>query len=92
MASSVSSVPQICVLHPRDWSVSPSGSSGPWATVPMAGSLVGAGGPGIGAVTVDMPPRRCRQVRELMEHHDTKPDESVAAEHVLLDAQSQQFE
>ncbi|MQM04977.1 hypothetical protein Taro_037787 [Colocasia esculenta] len=48
---------------------------GPVAAVPMVGSLVGAGGSGVGAVTVDMPPRKCRQVRELMEHQDAAPGE-----------------
>ncbi|MQL98281.1 hypothetical protein Taro_030992 [Colocasia esculenta] len=77
------------VAHLTDWSVSPSGSSGPWAAVPMVGSLAGAGGRGVGAVTVDMPPHRRRQVRELMEHQDAAPDELVAAEHAPMDAQPQ---
>ncbi|MQM02692.1 hypothetical protein Taro_035460, partial [Colocasia esculenta] len=33
-------------------SVSPSGSPDPWAAVPTVGSLVGAGDPGAGAVTL----------------------------------------
>ncbi|MQL84934.1 hypothetical protein Taro_017434 [Colocasia esculenta] len=43
MASPVSSVPSLCT--------SPSGSPDPWAAVPMFGFLVGAKGPGVGAVT-----------------------------------------
>ncbi|MQL80972.1 hypothetical protein Taro_013427, partial [Colocasia esculenta] len=40
------------LLAETDRSVSPSGSPDPWAAVPTVGSLVGAGDPGAGAVTV----------------------------------------
>ncbi|MQM19920.1 hypothetical protein Taro_052933 [Colocasia esculenta] len=63
--------------------VSPSESLDPWATVLVVGSLVGAGDPGVEVITV---------ARELMEHQDIEPDESVAAEHVPVDGQPQQFE
>ncbi|MQL82103.1 hypothetical protein Taro_014569, partial [Colocasia esculenta] len=39
----------------RDRSVSPSRSPDPWAAVPTVGSLVGAGDPGAGAVTLEVP-------------------------------------
>ncbi|MQL80178.1 hypothetical protein Taro_012624 [Colocasia esculenta] len=77
------SVPPAVILHPRDRSVSPSGSPNPWAAVPVFGFLVGAEGPGAGVVTV---------VRELVEHQKFESDGLVVAEHVPIDAQPQQFE
>ncbi|MQL86818.1 hypothetical protein Taro_019342 [Colocasia esculenta] len=58
----------------------------------MFGFLVGAEGPGVGVITVNMPPRTRRQVRELVERQEFESDGSVAVEHVPIDAQPQQFE
>ncbi|MQL80174.1 hypothetical protein Taro_012623 [Colocasia esculenta] len=70
-------------------SVSPFGSPDPWAAFPVFRFLVGAEGPGAGVVTVNMPPRTRRQVRELVERNEFESDRSVAAEHVSNDAQPQ---
>ncbi|MQL70090.1 hypothetical protein Taro_002384, partial [Colocasia esculenta] len=75
----------------RNRSVSPSGSLDPWAAVATVGSLVGAGDPGAGAVTVIMPPRTRRQAHNLVERQETESDSSVAAEQVPFGAQPQQF-
>ncbi|MQM10890.1 hypothetical protein Taro_043791 [Colocasia esculenta] len=76
----------------RDQSVSPSRSPDPWAAVPTFRFLVGAEGPGLGAVTVNMPPRTRRQAHELVECQEFESDGSVAAEHVPIDAKPQTFE
>ncbi|MQM22749.1 hypothetical protein Taro_055806 [Colocasia esculenta] len=73
-------------------SVSPSGSLDPWAAVPTVGSLVGAGDPDAGVVTVIMPPRTRRQAHNLVERQETESNSSVAVEQVPFGAQPQQFQ
>ncbi|MQL85086.1 hypothetical protein Taro_017603, partial [Colocasia esculenta] len=75
-----------------DLHLEPSGSPDLWAAVPTVGSLVGAGDPGAGAVTVIMPPRTRRQAHNLVELQETESDSSVAAEQVPFGAQPQQSE